>query len=185
MNLRLLTPEHPDIPAVKALFEEAFPENERTISMDTILASMDKLPVKILGVYPDEAPDEFAGFFLTAEGDSCVYLTYLAISPEKRSGGIGSKAMNAVREYYAGKKLLFSYESIYQESDNAEQRARRRKLYLKLGFYETGWFANINGTEFILASSEPEVDKDEFLQFFAGMIAGVPNAKLPELYRRD
>ena len=185
MNLKVLTPDHPDIPAVKALFEEAFPENERTMSMDVILASMDKMPIKLLGIYSDEAPDDFAGFFLTVEGEKCVYLVYLAIRPEKRSGGIGSKAMNAMREYYAGKTLLFSYESIYEESDNAEQRERRRNLYLKLGFHETGWFATLNGTEFILASSDPEVDKDEFLQFLAGMAAGTPGAALPELYRRD
>lgn len=185
MRLKVLTPDHPDIPAVKALFEEAFPANERTMSMDTIIASMDKLPVKLLGVYTDEEPDDFAGFFLTAEGDKCVYLTYLAIRPEKRSGGIGSQAMNAIREYYAGKTLLFSYESIYEECDNAEQRKRRRNLYLKLGFHESGWFVKINGTEFILASSEPEINIDEFLQFFAGMTAGVPGVKTPELYRRD
>lgn len=185
MNLKVLTPDHPDIPAVKALYEEAFPANERAMSMDAIVANLDKLPVKLLGVYPDETPDDFAGFFLTSEGDNCVYLIFLAIRPEKRSGGIGSKALNAIREYYAGKLLIFSYESIYEESDNAEQRERRRNLYLKLGFHETGWFAKLNGTEFILASSDPEVSKDEILHCIEGLAGGNPGAKVPELYRRD
>ena len=37
MILKKLTPNHPDIPALKKLFEEAFPESERPVSMDTIL----------------------------------------------------------------------------------------------------------------------------------------------------
>ena len=48
MNLKVLTPDHPDIPAVKALYEEAFPANERAMSMDAIVANLDKLPVKLL-----------------------------------------------------------------------------------------------------------------------------------------
>ena len=184
MILKKLTPDHPDIPAVKKLFEEAFPENERTMSMDDILTHLDDMPLNLLGIYPEETPDDFAGFFLTIEGETAVYLVYLAICPEKRSGGIGSKAMNAMREYYKDRPLLFSYESIYEESDNAEQRERRRNLYLKLGFLETGWFAKLNGTEFILASSMENFDKDAFIDFL-GAIFGAAGSELPELYRRD
>ena len=185
MNLKVLTAEHPDIPAVKALFEESFPANERGMSMDMIVSNLDKMPIKLFGIYTDEAEDDFAGFLLATEGEKLVYLVFLAILPEKRSGGIGSQVLNAMREYYAGRPLLFSYESIYEECDNAEQRARRRNLYLKLGFHETGWFVKINGTEFIIASSEPEIDKDAFVQFMSAVAAGNPNAKVPELYRRD
>ena len=136
MIFKELTPNHPDIPAVKKLFEESFPENERTMSMDVILANLKLMPIKLLGIYPEETPDTFAGFFLTAEGETSVYLTYLAIRPEQRSSGIGGKAMSAIREYYKGKTLLFSYESPFEESDNAEQRERRRKFHLRNGFYE-------------------------------------------------
>lgn len=183
MIFKELTPNHPDIPAVKKLFEESFPENERTMSMDVILANLKLMPIKLLGIYPEETPDTFAGFFLTAEGETSVYLTYLAIRPEQRSSGIGGKAMSAIREYYKSKTLLFSYESPFEESDNAEQRERRRKFHLRNGFYETGWFVKLNGTEFIIACSTEDFDKDEFLSFMAGMMpAGAP---IPELYRRD
>lgn len=185
MILRTLTPDHPDIPAVKKLFEEAFPVNERSMDMDEILAHAEQLPIRLLGIYPEEAPEDFAGFFLTVEGGDFVYLTYLAICPEKRSGGIGSKAMNAVREYYKDQTLLFSYESIYEKSNNPEQRERRRNLYLRLGFHETGWFSVMNGTEFIIASSKEEFDKDAFLEFMGAMSAGTTGAAVPELYRRD
>ena len=63
MILKKITANHPDIPALKKLYEEAFPENERPLSMDTILSFMDQIPCDLLGVYPEETPDEFSGFF--------------------------------------------------------------------------------------------------------------------------
>lgn len=56
MIFKELTPNHPDIPAVKKLFEESFPENERTVSMDVILANLKLMPIKLLGIYPEGAP---------------------------------------------------------------------------------------------------------------------------------
>jgi hypothetical protein len=101
-----------------------------------------------------------------------------------RSTGIGSKAFKAILEYYDDIPFWFSYESTFEESDNAEQRERRRRFYLKNGFYETGWFAKLNGTEFIIASSKKEFDKEAFEKFMSAM-AATSGAALPELYRRD
>ena len=182
MILKKLTPDHHDIPAVKKLFVEAFPERERVMEMDDILAMSDQLPIELLGIYPDETPDIFAGFFLMLKKEASLYLVFFATCPERRSTGIGSKAINALREYYASKPILFSYESIYEESDNAEQRERRRNFYLKNGFYETGWFAKMNDTEFILASSSEKTGKADFEQFLTGL---VPGAVAPEIYKRD
>lgn len=184
MILKKLTPQHPDIPALKKLFEEAFPENERPMSMDNILALLDQLPCDLLGVYPEETPDKFVGFFFGIRGESGVYGVYFATCPELRSSGIGSKAFRAVIESYGDTPFWFSYESTFQESDNAEQRERRRRFYLKNGFYETGWFTSLNGTEFILACSKKEFDKEAFEKFM-GAMASSATAPVPALYRRD
>jgi GNAT superfamily N-acetyltransferase len=182
--LKKLTPDHPDIPALKSLFEEAFPVSERPMSMDAILLMLDQIPCDLLGVYPDETPDTFVGFFFGIRAESGVYGVYYATDPKLRSTGIGSKAFKAILEYYDDIPFWFSYESTFEESGNAEQRERRRKFYLKNGFYETGWFAKMNGTEFIIASSKEEFDKEAFLKFMSGMAAAA-GAPAPELYRRD
>lgn len=184
MILKKLTADHPDVPALKKLFEEAFPVSERPMDMDAILLMVDQIPCDLLGVYQDDAPDTFVGFFFGIRGESSVYGVYYATDPELRSTGIGSKAFKAILEYYDDIPFWFSYESTFEESDNAEQRERRRKFYLKNGFYETGWFAKMNGTEFILASSREEFDKEAFEKFMSGMFAGTGNP-VPELYRRD
>lgn len=186
MILKQLTPDHPDIPAIKKLYEEAFPMNERPMSMDAILAFLNQIPCDLLGVYPDETPDEFAGFFFGIRGESSVYGVYYATRPELRSTGIGGKAFKAILEYYENMPFWFSYESTFEESENAEQRERRRNFYLRNGFHETGWFTKLNGTEFIIACSKEEFDKEAFEKFMASMAAGLPDTHtLPQLYRRD
>lgn len=185
MILKKLYSGHPDIPALKKLFEEAFPENERPLGMDSILAFLDQIPCDLLGVYPDETPDKFVGFFFGVRGEDGVYGVYFATSPELRSTGIGSKAFKAVIDYYGDTPFWFSYESTFEESDNAEQRERRRRFYLKNGFYETGWFTRLNGTEFIIASSKKEFNKEAFEKFIGTMAAGMAGSAVPEMYRRD
>ena len=184
MILRKLTSEHPDIPAVRKLYEGAFPERERIIGMDDILKLSDQFPIELLGIYPDETPETFAGFFVLLNTEGFAYLVYFATCPEMRSTGIGSKAIKSLVEYLGDKTLLFSYESIYEESDNAEQRIRRRNFYLKNGFYETGWFTKMNGTEFILASSKEETDKSVIESCLGIATSANPDAPKPELYRK-
>ena len=118
-------------------------------------------------------------------GEASVYGVYFATRPDLRSTGIGGKAFKAILEYYNDMPFWFSYESPFEESDNAEQRERRRRFYLKNGFYETGWFTKLNGTEFIIASSKKEFDKEAFEKFMGAMFASTTGAALPELYRRD
>lgn len=183
MILKKLTPDHPDVPALKNLFEEAFPVNERPMSMDDLLSIVDKIPCDLLGVYPDEDPDTFVGFFFGIRGEAGVYGVYYATDSKLRSTGIGSKAFKAILDYYDDIPFWFSYESPFEESDNAEQRERRRKFYLKNGFYETGWFAKMNGTEFILASSRKEFDKEALVSLMSSILPG--DQPVPELYRRD
>ena len=185
MNLKKLTLEHRDIPLLNELYIEAFPPNERLLSVEEIFGLADKVPIDILGIYPDETPERFAGFFMTFVHEEFVYLMFFATKAEMRSTGIGSKAIKALVEFYSGKPLLFSYESVFEESDNLEQRKRRRAFYQRNGFYETGWFGRLNNTEFIIASSEEKPDKaiKTMKEVFLNN-PFMPSVKL-ELYRRD
>ena len=185
MNLKKLTSEHTDIPLLNELYIEAFPPNERLLSVEEIFDLTDKVPIDILGIYPDETPERFAGFFMTFVHEKFVYLMFFATSAEMRSTGIGSKAIKALVEFYSDKPLIFSYESVFEKSDNSAQRKRRRAFYLRNGFHETGWFVRLNNTEFIIASSEKNLDKS-LKEMTEELLNNpfMPSTKL-ELYRRD
>lgn len=189
MILKQLTIDHPDFPEVENLFVEAFPENERPLTIAQMLEVAEQmegpLSFELLGIYKDEEPNDFAGFFLVINSELSKYLCFFAICPEKRSGGIGGKAIKALVERCGDIPLMFSYESVFEESNNAVQRERRRAFYLKNGFYESGWFMKANGTEFIIASAQEEFNKEAFEEFMGAVIAGKPGAPVPELYRRD
>ena len=108
MKLKKLTQEHRDIPLLNELYIEAFPPNERLLSVEEIFDLTDKASIDILGIYPDETPERFAGFFMTFVHEKFVYLMFFATNAEMRSTGIGSKAIKALVELYKGKPLLLS-----------------------------------------------------------------------------
>ncbi|MBR3146605.1 MAG: hypothetical protein IKF54_00495 [Eubacterium sp.] len=152
--------------------------------MEAVISLLDQIPSDLLGVYLDENPDSFVGFYFGIRGEKSVYGVYYATDSKLRSTGIGGKAFQAILKYYDDIPFLFSYESTFEESDNAEQRERRRRFYLRNGFHETGWFTKLNGTEFIIASSKEDFDKDDFIEFMSDL-AACSGAPAPELYRRD
>ena len=189
MILKKLSVDHPDFPAVEKLYEASFPKEERLGTMAQLVEASEQMPVdsaiEVLGIYPDEDPDDFVGFFTTADCGTFLFLLFFATLPEKRSGGIGSKAIKVLVEHCGNKPLVLTYESIYQESDNDEQRRRRHSFYVKNDFYETGWFTEEAGIEFIVASSQKEFDAEAFRAVSDAVSVGVPGAPETKLYKRD
>lgn len=188
MILKTLSPDHPDVPAAARLYEESFPENERPLTMEQMLAASDELPeplsAELLGIYSEEVPDDLAGFFFTIDTDFCTYLVYFAVAPSKRSGGIGGKAIRELRGRCGNMPLIFDFESVYEKSDNAEQRRRRRDFYLRNGFHETRWFFRTSGIELAVASSQKELDEQAF-GTFRSILTTLAGEDAIELYRRD
>ena len=182
MNLKKLASGHADIPLLNQLYIEAFPPDERLLSVEQIFGLAGEMPIDILGIYPDEAPEKFAGFFMVFAHEKFAYLMFFATRAEMRSTGIGSKAIKALVAHYRAKPLIFSYESVFEESDNQEQRERRRAFYLKNGFYETGWLTRLNNKEFIIASSEKKLDEAIFEEL-ANEFTSAMKLEL-KLYRR-
>ena len=83
------------------------------------------------------------------------------------------------------KPLVITYESIYQPSDNDEQRRRRHAFYVKNDFYETGWFTEEAGIEFIVASSQKEFDIEAYKAVADAISASMPDAPATKLFKRD
>lgn len=189
MMLKQITANHPDLAAVKELYEEAFPANERVMTIDELLALPGHMPgvlsVDIFGIYPNGDADDFSGFLLAINRKLGVYLLFFAICPDKRTGGVGSKALQAFKSLCGAKPIILEYESVYEASDNAEQRERRRAFYQRNGFYETDWFLLDNGCEFIIASSQEALDHDAFEEYAHGFVVDESGEDAPKLFRRD
>ena len=163
ITLRKLALDHPDIPKVWKLFQEAFHESEREL-----LYSLLEFPEATLyGIYPDDQSGKFIGFFVVLDDGSVAFMYYFAICPEMRSAGIGGEALRALVEMCRGRQVTLLYESVRQPGDDAEQRERRRAFYLRNGFHESSEYYSYEDTEYVLAGSEEPVDTDAVLRLFS------------------
>ena len=179
MRLITITPDSPDAQLLKALNDEAFPDEER-LDADVLFGIAAQGRMDILGIYPEE---RFAGFFAVRTFGNIIYIAFFAVCPELRSKGLGGKALGALAEHYPGRQIAVDFESVYENCDNLPQRQRRREFYLRNGFHATGWFMSYVNTEFEIVCSDPVFDKTGFEALIADIHAQASEFD-PKLYRR-
>ena len=106
------------------LYEEAFPKEEKKpadlMEQLTAQGKMEMLAI--------EEDGGFAGLAINMLGADAALLDYFAISPEKRSGGYGGKAVQRLQERFRGCPYIFEIEMQDENAPNAEDRKRRKKI---------------------------------------------------------
>jgi GNAT superfamily N-acetyltransferase len=136
MNERLLTPESAAAdPALRALYESAFPDEER-IPWDDLLRLVGEMPLEF-AEYRDGG--ELLGLTIVYPRTRLSWFWYFAVPEEKRGRGIGQRILSALLSRYEGRSTVLDMEDPAQPgAPNAAQRRRRRDFYLRNGFRETG-----------------------------------------------
>lgn len=180
MNFKKIDKNSIDISLLEKLNNQAFPENER-IDIDDMFSFPEKSGREVIGIYTD---NEFSGFIITIKFMKCVYICYFAVCPEKRSHGIGGKALKILKEYYPECQIVVDFEALDENSANNQQRIRRRNFYYRNGFFETGYYQYYMQTEFEIACSEPVFNKSEFESLINEIHKIAPDFN-PELYRKN
>ena len=178
-----VTKDAPWFPQVKALYESAFPANER-------------IPIKHL--LDDKIKREFWAFFDKADGASgaapmfCGFsnsishgditnIVYFAVVPELRSRGYGSKILQAIRRQHPDTRLVVDIE-VEEDSKDAEElehRNRRREFYTRNGFNASPVDYVWQGEHYRLLSAGGPVTEKEFRDFWKEILKNVPGAKYP------
>lgn len=142
------------------LYEAAFPASE-------------KKPQKMLERLAKEGREEllavtengeFIGLAINMLAGETALLDYFAISEEKRSGGFGGRAIRMLTERFAGKKYILEIEMQDDTADNAQDRLRRKKFYLRNGLKETGVFVRAYHVDFELLTPDGELDFGQYLE---------------------
>ncbi|EWM52279.1 GNAT family N-acetyltransferase [Ruminococcus flavefaciens] len=158
---------------------KAFPANERN-SLDDLYDSGSDGNLDMLGIYADHTP---VGFFTVRKYRNIRYLAYFAVSSDMRSKGIGSRALKLLTEFYPDTQIVTEFEAPDESCGNNSVRLHRRDFYLRNGFIETGWYSFYDETEFSIACSEPDFDKEGFVRFTEYLRTIVPD-HIPRLYRK-
>ena len=163
------------LPQVKALYESAFPANER-IPIKHLLD--DKIKREFWAFFDG---DLFCGFSNSITHGSITNIVYFAVVPELRSRGYGSQILQVIREQHPDTRIVVDIE-VEEDSKNAEElerRNRRRDFYLRNGFGSSPVDYVWQGEHYRLLTAGGTVTEKEFRDFWKEILKDVPGAKYP------
>ena len=123
---------------IKPLYISAFPLAERP-PVNMYFHSFDKEGSELFGFYEDS---KFIGFISTKLYKDICYIFFLAVSPEYRNQGYGTKMLNTMKEIYKDYVLLLCYEEVNEKYKDFETRKRREEFYIRNGFKKNPLITN-------------------------------------------
>lgn len=170
-----VTKKSPWLPQVKALYESAFPANER-IPIKHLLDN--KIKREFWAFFDG---DLFCGFSNSITHGSITNIVYFAVVPELRSRGYGSKILQAIREKHPDASIVvdIEVEENSKDAEELERRNRRRDFYLRNGFDSSPVDYVWQGEHYRLLSAGGTVTEKEFRDFWKEILKNVPGAKYP------
>ena len=170
-----VTKKSPWFPQVKALYESAFPANER-IPIKHLLD--DKIKREFWAFFDG---DLFCGFSNSITHGSITNIVYFSVVPELRSRGYGSQILQVIREQHPDTRIVVDIE-VEEDSKDAEElerRNRRRDFYLRNGFGSSPVDYVWQGEHYRLLTAGGTVTEKEFRDFWKEILKNVPGAKYP------
>ena len=178
-----VTKKSPWLPQVKALYESAFPANER-IPIKHLLD--DKIKREFWAFFDKEdgenaAAPKFCGFSNSITHGSITNIIYFAVIPELRSRGYGSQILQAIRRQHPDTRIVVDIE-VEEDSKDAEElerRNRRREFYTRNGFNASPVDYVWQGEHYRLLTAGGTVTEKEFRDFWKEILKDIPGAKYP------
>lgn len=166
-----------DYKKVCELLCTSLPENEHLPLPIIYLLSLRK-DIHYLSFY-DEG--QLIGLMYTIETKHLDYLLYLAVNPNIRSKGYGSKMMEWL-SFRSGKKpVALDIEQPKENAENSKQRISRYKFYERNGFKESGYTLNYNGEDYIILTNNDNFSKDAFVKLFKSFTYNLYRPKLKKI----
>ncbi len=130
--------------AVNTLAKEAFPVEEYLDPAEIVrMAQHDSYDFLAL---LDE--DQFVGFMVVKLYKKMTYLFFLAIDPNCRAKGYGSRAIETLKANYPDRTHTVDLEMLDENAQNYLQRIKRKRFYLRNGYVETGLFLSYLGVDY-------------------------------------
>ena len=175
LHFFIVTKKSPWLPQVKALYESAFPANER-IPIKHLLDN--KIKREFWAFFDG---DLFCGFSNSISHGDITNIVYFAVVPELRCRGYGSKILQAIRRQHPNTRIVVDIE-VEEDSKDAEElerRNRRRDFYLRNGFDAAPVEYHWQGEHYRLLSAGGTVTDKEFRDFWKESLKDIPGAKYP------
>lgn len=144
------------------LYRSAFPRAERKpFSMIVKMWRRGKTDIWCV-----EAEGKFLGLGFTINGPELILLDYFAIVKDGRGKGVGTAALKALMDRYAGKGFFLEIESTREPVRSRGLRCRRKRFYLSAGLEELHTTAKLFGVEMELLGKGCQLDFRQYQDFY-------------------
>lgn len=167
MRLEKAVEQH-RIDAIYDLYMEAFPKNERK-PFQLMLDKCQEGAMEMLSIEDDN--QEFLGLAIFVFYEDLALLDYFAIAESKRGNGIGSQALRILQTHYKNKRFLLEIEDAQVESDNREERIRRRAFYLRNKMQVMPFMVNLFGVVMEVLTYEAELFPEEYMRLYTSVFS--------------
>lgn len=143
---------------IKTLYKESFPLCERKPFL-----FLQKSKVKTYAIVENNS---YIGLFVLAESENTVFVDYFAIDSKKRGKGVGSRALELLKNTYKSKLIFLEAEDPDVECSNLIQRQQRVKFYKKNMFEQSSLKVEIKGLKAVIMSVGGEISFDDYKQAY-------------------
>ena len=161
LNSIPVTEEFEDYGRILALYERAFPVNERR-PLKPLLHD----PTGCADFLAFYAGTEFVGFACLLTWKDLTHILYIAMDEDKRGRGYGAQALEIVRNVRPGHRVLADLEEETDGAENGDQRRKRMQFYMRNGFEWTEVAYRWRGEDYVILSQGGTVTKEEFWGFW-------------------
>ena len=90
------------------------------------------------------------------------YLSYICIEPSLQDRGYGTRILDMLKETYRDYRMTIDIEETDSDSDNLEDRLRRKAFYVRNGFESTEVYYTYNGVEYEILSWNGIISKEDW-----------------------
>lgn len=173
---------------IKALYLDAFPKEERK-PYEIMEQKQQEGKMQIWAIIQETSKSEidFCGLAITILSEDIVLLDYFAICPNQRGKGMGSKALEVIKEMYAKYNLILEIESTSEKKLSLSEeekhiRKRRKKFYYQNGIKEIGLEVVLYGVPMEVLSTGRKIGFKEYLCLYTDTFGEKVTTKIERSY---
>lgn len=164
LNVVRVTKKNRDLEAVKALYESAFPENEKRDFGFLLKNSEDAdAALEMLAVYDDAL---FVGFVVMLNSGDISHILYFAVNEALRGKSYGSRILQTIHNRKPAQRIVADVEKPDCASGNQEQREKRIRFYHRNGYKTTEIEYRWQDEDYLILSYNGDVSKAEYAAFW-------------------
>ena len=156
MRYEQIYKDHPDLNLIEELYDISFPEDER-IPFHILKRTLSDERL-MYAIYEDT----LIGMFFLFIDEDLVYLSYLCVDERRRGKGYGSAILKHITKMYEDKRIVLDIEEVKTDSENYNERKKRKDFYLHNGYQSTGIFYHIYDVDYELLSRGGTVTKEQW-----------------------